>query len=128
VFYGGKCELSFFEAEARYPWNQYDLVDAPGLTKDEIGVRHKVTGELFTPTMMMALKNPNVMGPGVSGSQGGMLLQKDGSYVPNMNVKVDDPATLVNRDFDMSSQAIEEFTEDGGSDMMGGSEKFEEEK
>jgi hypothetical protein len=53
------------------------------------------------------------MGPGLSGSQGAMILQADGSYKPNMNVKVDDPNDLINRDMDLSSQAVEEFTEDG---------------
>jgi hypothetical protein len=108
------------------------LEDGPGLTPDQVGVRHKTTGELFTPLMMMALKNPNVMGPGQSGSQGAMILQANGSYVPNKNIQVDDPATLVNRDIDMSAQAIEEFTDDAGADVDGDAgiipSKYEEEK
>ena len=47
--------------------------------------------------MMMALKNPNILGAGMSGSQGAMLLQADGSYLPNTNVQVDDEATLAKR-------------------------------
>lgn len=75
---------------------------------------------------MMALKNPNVMGPGVSGTQGAMILQGNGTYVPNQKVQVDDPNTLLNRDMDLSAQTIEEFTDDMGSDATG--DKFEEEK
>lgn len=65
--------------------------------------------------MALALKNPQIMGPGLSGSQGAMILQPDGTYIPNTKVDVDDPSTLVDRDIDLSSQAVEEFTEDGGS-------------
>ena len=97
------------------PWYDYELVDEPGSGPNEIGVRHKKTGELFTPTMMMALKNPMIMGPGVSGSQGAMILQKDGTYIPNTNIEVDDATAMLNRDVDLSSQAVEEYTEDGAS-------------
>ena len=63
--------------------------------------------------MMMALKNPNVPGPGISGSQGAMILQANGTYIPNKNVQVDDPSTLLNRDMDMSQQNVEEFVDEG---------------
>ena len=144
TFLGGKCELPFIQGDQNAPWGQnYELEDGPGRTIDEVGVRHKKTGELFTPRMLMALKNPIVMGPGISGSQGAMILQGDGSaattaqrYIPNKNVQIDDPATLVNRDMDLSSQAAEEFTEDQVDESeSGGSKegltvpsKFEEEK
>ena len=31
---GGKCELPFIEGDANAPWNNYELVDGPGLTVD----------------------------------------------------------------------------------------------
>lgn len=68
TFYGGKCELSLIEADSKQPWFDYELVDEPGSGPDQVGVRHKKTGELFTPTMALALKNPQIMGPGLSGS------------------------------------------------------------
>ena len=46
IFYGGKCELSIMDAEANAPWNQYTLQDKPG---EPVGVKHKSTGELFSP-------------------------------------------------------------------------------
>ena len=119
-FLGGKCELPFIQGDMTAPWQDYELVDGPNLSRDQIGVRHKKTGELFTPPMMMALKNPNVPGPGISGTQGAMVLQANGTYIPNNNVKVDDPATLLNRDMDISQQNADDF----GDDL----EKDEEEK
>lgn len=95
--------MALLEGDKNAPWSKYSLEDKPGAGPDEIGVRHVETGELFTPKMMMALKNPNIMGPGLSGSQGAMILQANGTYVPNNQVKPDDPNDLINRDMDLSS-------------------------
>lgn len=75
--------MSLLDGDRNAPWSKYSLEDKPGAKPDEVGVRNAETGELFTPAMAMALKNPNIMGPGLSGSQGAMILQANGSFVPN---------------------------------------------
>ena len=50
---GGKCEFSFVQAEEHAIWNKYELVDGPGFSRNQIGVKHKSSGKLFTPAMQL---------------------------------------------------------------------------
>lgn len=81
--------------------------------------------------MMMALKNPNILGPGISGTQGAMIMQHDGSFVPNTKVEVDDEATIAKKEADMQAAENDAFTDDVATDFDANSAapaKEEEEK
>jgi hypothetical protein len=39
--------------------------------------------KIFTPTDMLALTNPMVIGPGLSGTKGAMIKHQDGNLEPN---------------------------------------------
>ena len=67
------------------PWNDFEIVNSVGDPDYVCGVRHRDDPEdkVFTPIDCLELPNPWVDGPGLMGSHGAVILQQDGSYLPN---------------------------------------------